>query len=140
MMDPWQSAGPAKGTGARTSLGGDTDKDTAPSLFDAAPSAELDEGRRRRDDALRDAEAATWTGTRKAWEEAIRHLAATRTEPWTSDDVRDVAGDPLGCSPQAVGAMMNAACRRGVIVAVGFAQSRRPERHGSWIRTYRGVR
>lgn len=97
----------------------------------------LAEGRRRRDRGMRDAEAATWTGWRLVAERWLRHLAATG-DPFTAEDLRELAGDPLGSSDNSMGALIAAAARRGEIVPVGFVQATRPEAHARVIRQWKG--
>lgn len=57
--------------------------------------------------------------------------------PFTSEDVTRVAGQPG--HPNAVGALLNAAARRGLIARVGFVQADRANQHGALISQWRGT-
>lgn len=111
-----------------------TPKDTAPSLFDP----EADEGRRRRDDGMRVAEHASHPWVKTAIDRAIRDRANTR-QPFTSDDVRAEV-ELLASSPGVLGARINAASRRGLIVKTGrYVQSRNASRHGGVVAEWIGA-
>jgi hypothetical protein len=72
-------------------------------------------------------ERADWT---------IRNLAARR-EPFSAEDVRRIAGDPV--HPNAMGARINAAAKRGVIVKAGVVKASRTERHANEMRLWVGA-
>jgi len=77
------------------------------------------------------------TGWRKKALAAVQTLAATG-ETFVADDVRRlVADDAIG--QQSWGALLGGCARRGWIVRVGFVQSDRAERHGSYVAQWRGV-
>ena len=106
-----------------------------PSLLGGSGAPEL-AGELLRERGTRAAEAGGSTGTRLRYQDAIRGLAAEGTE-FSAEDVRARAGEPLGSSPNAVGAFLAAAVRRGEIVAIGFTRARRP--HGRWTRRWRAA-
>lgn len=87
--------------------------------------------------------AAEFASTPSGWVEAFDHklaeyAEATRYGGWfTSEDVTEKVGQPP--SPGAVGARMNAAARRGLIVHVGHAKASRANQHATEIRTWRGA-
>ena len=56
---------------------------------------------------------------------------------FSAEDVRKYASGPA--HPNAVGAIINAAARRGVIVPVGITKATRPDRHASLLRLWRGA-
>ena len=68
----------------------------------------------------------------------IMAMAAAGSE-FTAEDVRGMVGDPPH-HPNAMGARFLAASKRNIIVRVGFANSKRRERHASMIAIYRGTR
>lgn len=98
----------------------------------------LEEARRRRDEGLTAARTAAWPGYKIAVEKALDQLAESG-RPFTVDDVRRIAGDPIGTSPQALGGMIAHAAKRGQIRAIGYQQSARPEAHARPVRLWRGV-
>jgi hypothetical protein len=122
----------------------DTEQDTdgvrpahiGPTLLDHLD--QLEEGRRRRDDGVTVARAATHTGWRLTVDRVIADLAATGDD-FTAEDVRARAGDPLASSPNTLGAAIAAAVRAGVIEQAGYQQARRPEAHARVLRVWRGV-
>ena len=61
---------------------------------------------------------------------------ASYGEPFSAEDVRRWAGDPV--HPNAVGARFNAAARRGLIVKWGSVKATRPERHANEMRLWVG--
>jgi hypothetical protein len=131
MMDPYQSAGPPRGTGARKSaVAAGTDKDSAPSLFDAVTA---DEGKRLRDDGMRVAAHGEDVRIVSAFETEVRRFAAMRVE-FTPDEIM-----PEWSSRRALGPVFSRLAKAGVIVCVGHATSTRPERHGSITRVWRGA-
>lgn len=66
---------------------------------------------------------------------AIRELARSR-QVFTAEDVRARAGDPT--SPSAMGCALLTAAAEGTIEAVGFKKAARIQRHGAWVRTWKG--
>lgn len=98
----------------------------------------LEEARRRRDEGLTAARTGAAIGYRLAFEKALAQLADSG-QPFTVDDVRRIAGDPIGTSPQALGGMIAHAAKRGQIRAVGYQQSARPEAHARPVRVWRGA-
>jgi hypothetical protein len=68
----------------------------------------------------------------------VRELAATGVE-FTAETVRERIGHPLASHPNALGALLGSAARRGEIVAVGFVQATRPEAHARILRSWRGT-
>jgi hypothetical protein len=67
------------------------------------------------------------------------HALVRRGENFTSDDVRELAGDPPeGVHYNVAGAVMNRAAKAGLIVMVGFATSSRVMGHGNTVRIWRG--
>ena len=60
-----------------------------------------------------------------------------RDEVATMDDVRDVVTVPAQVNPTVLGAVPNVLARAGIIEAVGYRQSRRPESHARPIRVWR---
>lgn len=77
--------------------------------------------------------AGEWT---QEWERAIAYLATTG-EPFTADDVRDLAGEPSD-HPNACGAIFNRLAKRGVIARVGYRPSKRPILHAHPIALWIG--
>jgi hypothetical protein len=103
----------------------------------------LEQGRRRRDRGVEHAETNTFEPHKQAVLDEIGRMAALGIL-FTSDDVIEavlgnVEAQPLG-SVGALGAIFQAAVRAGTIEPAGFAPSRRPSRHGAWIRVWRGSR
>lgn len=134
-MDPWQSAGPPKGTGAKSSAAQPNipPEDSAPSLFDGG----LEEGKRRRDRGIEAARHNTHPGFRLVVDRVIRQLADSGEE-FTAETVRELAGDPLASHPNALSAAMGAAAKAGLIGMVGAQTATRPEAHGRLIRVWKG--
>ena len=67
---------------------------------------------------------------------------ARRPNGFTGDDVRELAstagiGEPT--HPNAWGAAMSAAAKRGLIQAVGYERSAMPSRHAAVVRVWRAV-
>ena len=116
--------------------GGPPPQHVGPTLLDHL--ADLEEGRRRRDDGVAAVRAATATGWRLHVDQAITDLAAAGVL-FTAEDVRELAGDPLGSSPNALGGAIHAAARAGLIQAVGYRQATRPEAHARVLRVWQGV-
>ena len=75
-------------------------------------------------------------------DDAIRELAGTRFAftgepiPFTAEDVRARVGPPA--HPNSMGARMNAAAKRGLIVKAGTVKASRPERHANEMRLWVG--
>lgn len=135
-MDPWQSAGPLKGTGAKSSAPQPNipPEDSGPTLFDDG----LETGRRRRDEGARTAELGSWSPWRRRAERWIEEAAATGVE-FTSDDLYHSLGRPMASSPQSIGSLFLSAARRGVIRKTGYVQSRQASRNASVIATWTGT-
>ncbi len=73
------------------------------------------------------ADVAASTSWKQDVDAAIVELAATG-EPFTAEEVRELAGDPPD-HPNAMGARFNAAARAGLIVRVGYRLARRASLH-----------
>ena len=135
MNDPMQRAPLPREKGPKTSRGGDTEKDTAPSLLDHLGDVadQVAEGERRKEAGMRQARHGEAVGIVSAIESEVRRLAATgdRFQP---DDVL-----PNLESRRALGPVFNRLQREGLIVEVGTATSTRPSRHGALTRVYRGT-
>jgi len=56
---------------------------------------------------------------------------------FSAEDVRMLAGEPA--HPNAMGARINAAARRGIIIKAGFVTASRPERRAGEQRLWRGA-
>lgn len=127
MVDPQRSA-PAN-EGAQKAAG-PTHDDTA--------QLSIEDALRARERGQRAASSNTYEPHKRLIVDTIEAMAREGIV-FTSDDVLERAGlvQPLG-STGALGALVTGAASRGVIEAVGFAQSRRPSRNGAWIRTWRG--
>ncbi len=69
--------------------------------------------------------------------EFVIRLKAASGERFTSEDIRDVVGDPP--SSGAMGALINAAARAFIIRQVDWAVPRRPQLHGHLIRVWQGI-
>jgi len=65
----------------------------------------------------------------------IETLAAVG-RPFSAEDVRRRVGPPA--HPNALGARMNAAAKRGLIVKAGTVKASRPERHANEMRLWVG--
>jgi hypothetical protein len=63
---------------------------------------------------------------------------AMKGVPFSAEDVRDYVGDPA--HPNAMGARINAAAKRGLIVKAGTVKAHRPERHANEMRLWVGHR
>ena len=66
---------------------------------------------------------------------AIR-LFASGGQPFTAEDVRRHVGDPV--HPNAMGARLNAAARKGIIECTGITTATRADRHASVLRVWVG--
>lgn len=73
---------------------------------------------------------------RWAFRARVRVLAGLG-EPFTSEDVTSVVGIP---NTKAVGALMNAAAREGLIRRLGFVKAERTNQHAALISEWIGVR
>jgi hypothetical protein len=93
-------------------------------------------------DVLRDeGMVAVLVATDEEWKVAAERRLddlARSGERFTSEDLTRVVGVPP--SPNAVGAIVNAAARRGVIRPVGFTNATRPSQHSATLRVWEGVR
>lgn len=106
-----------------------------PNLFDAL------EADRRKDAG----QALVESHQLEQWKAGVAGVIATlarRSEPFTGDDVRAEAlarllGQPS--HPNAWGAAMSAARKRGLIEAVGYTASTQVSRHGAIVRQWRGA-
>jgi len=63
---------------------------------------------------------------------------AASGEEFTAEDVREFAGDPPN-HHNAMGARFLSAVKQGIIVRIGFANSRRKRSHAAVIAVYRGA-
>lgn len=91
-----------------------------------------DEGR----DLALDSSSGIWRSA--AWTAIERH-AHSHIE-FTSDDIREEVGDPIGNgSLNAWGGLFSSAIKGRLIQRVGSVQSRRAAAHRRWIAVYRGV-
>lgn len=99
---------------------------------------ELEEARRRRDEGAEAASLGAHAWARMAGEQALADLARSGRE-FSSDDVHEAVGSPLGCGPGVIGSLFLMAARRGEIVHTGYVQSRRATSHGRVIKTWRGA-
>lgn len=82
------------------------------------------------------------TEWKRRFDDAARYLASTGA-PFTSEDVTSITGLPRNTGTNAnnaVGAMMNALARKGVIRKTGERKpSRRPSSHGAELTAWRGT-
>ena len=84
--------------------------------------------------------AIEWANTeyKERLTSAIKVLAA-RGESFSSDDIRQLAGDPpAGQSPNLVGALVNHALRSGLIHNIGWTRSTRVVGHANLVGRYEG--
>lgn len=102
------------------------------------PLFDLPGGRADRDAAI----TAVLNNTSSSWLHkaniVLTGLAATGAE-FTSEDVTEVVGLPPTGSPNAVGALINAARNRGLIVRVGDTQARRRNQHAARLTLWKGA-
>lgn len=110
---------------------GPTSRQSAPgpdprqtTLADITPRRD---GEREKQVGVARANGAASPPWKAAWDGAIEKLAAAG-EPFTSDDVRVIAGGPTD-HPNAAGARFLAASRRGLIRSVGYRPSDRASLH-----------
>lgn len=96
------------------------------------------EGRRLRDEGA----ARVTDNTPNEWvlaaDGVIASMASSGSE-FTAEDVRDFTGDPPH-HHNAMGARILAAVKQGIIVRVGFTNSRRKRSHAAVIAVYKGQR
>lgn len=85
------------------------------------------EGERRKQDALLTLEAIREFIVEQGRRALLDRLQLGGTA--TADDVRDAVEVPTGVNPKCLGAVPGALARAGIIRAVGFAKSSRPEAH-----------
>jgi hypothetical protein len=102
-----------------------------PTLFDIL------EAEYRRDIGMALAEEAADIDWKDAWRQTIALLAAIG-DPFCSDDVRAIAGDPWD-HPNAAGAIMRRAATEGLIELIGYRKSERPALHSHPIGLWRGI-
>jgi hypothetical protein len=69
---------------------------------------------------------------------AIHELACCGGQ-FTSDDVHDRLGEWTPTHPNSMGSAIHSAVTTGIIVRVGYRQSRRPEAHARVVGIYRGA-
>jgi len=103
-------------------------------------SAQLDifEAIRQRDEGVAQVIESSPAEYRDKLIAAIEALASKR-EPFTSDDVRELAGDPpAGTHPNIAGAIFQQVVKAGMIRTVGFACSRRVKGHSNVVRLWKG--
>lgn len=97
----------------------------------------LEEGRAARDASLEVVEESTDAWWRDCCDRGIEELAR-RGHDFQAVDLVDL-GVPEPWHPNAWGARLHHAARRGLIEPVGYAQSRRPTVKASVVRVWRGV-
>lgn len=74
---------------------------------------------------------------KRTWEQAI-HLLAAIGDPFTSDDVRAIAGEPWN-HPNACGSLFHKASRAGVIRVIGYRKSERARLRRHPLTVWEGV-
>jgi hypothetical protein len=94
------------------------------------------EGRRLRDEGAAKVSDNTCNEWVMACDGVIASMAANGSE-FTAEDVRDFCGDPPH-HHNAMGARFLTACKHGVIVKVGYTNSRRKRSHAATIAVYKG--
>lgn len=97
-----------------------------------------DEAKRLRDAGTEVALNAADSRARGAAERALRDLAASGGV-FSSDDLHERVGGPLGCSSAVMGSLFLSAARRGEIEHIGYIKSKRPSSHGREVKTWRGT-
>ena len=102
-----------------------------PTLFDIL------EAEYRRDIGMALAEEAADIDWKDAWRQTIALLAAIG-DPFCSDDVRAIAGDPWD-HPNAAGSLFTKAARDGLIRQVGYRKSDRVALHRHPVALWIGV-
>jgi hypothetical protein len=94
-------------------------------------------GRKRRGMAIVEtAEAIHGRWVKQA--DATIEWLAMKGDPFSAEDVRAYVGDPA--HPNAMGARINAAARKGLIIKAGTVKADRPERHANEMRLWIGRR
>jgi len=83
------------------------------------------------------AEVLASDGWKATWSQAIALLASIG-EPFTSDEVRELAGDPWD-HPNACGALFHRAAREGLIRKVGYRSSERAALHKHPLTLWQGA-
>jgi hypothetical protein len=99
---------------------------------------DLEEGRRRRDEAMDHVNNPPW---RSFAERALRQVAR-RQASVTSDDVwaeLDRMEIPRPAEGRAMGPVMMAGVKEGLIVPSGYASGRNPKHHADVMRVYRSA-
>ena len=81
------------------------------------------------------AEAIHGTWVKEA--DAVIWWLAHKGVPFTAEDVRAYVGDPI--HPNAMGARLNAAAKKGWITKAGVIKASRPERHANEMRQWVGT-
>lgn len=94
------------------------------------------EGRKQRGMALAETAEAIGGEWVNLADRAIYRLAHEGA-PFSAEDVARLAGRPT--HPNAMGARINAAARKGLIVKAGTVTASRPERHRNEMRLWRGA-
>jgi len=103
-----------------------------------AGQLDIFEALRQRERSMERVTAAADRGYRSLLESAL-HQLANGGDVFSADDLRVLAGDPpAGCSPNLVGAVVNAAAKSGLIEFVDYTHSARVVGHGNLIRRWRG--
>lgn len=104
----------------------------------AAGQMDIFEAIRQREVSLERVTEAADRSYRRDLEEAIVQLA-DGGQPFCSDDIRALAGDPpAGCSPNIAGAAIMAALKQSQVQQVGFTRSARVIGHGNRVGLYVG--
>jgi hypothetical protein len=106
-------------------------------IIDQPSMFEPEEGARLRDRGMALADEAADVDWKDAWRQAITLLAGIG-DPFTSDDVRAIAGEPWDHA-NATGSLFNAAARQGVIRRIGYRQSDRATRHKNVVALWIGA-
>lgn len=85
---------------------------------------------------MQQAEEGASDGWKETWSQAIRLLAVIG-DPFTSDDVRAIAGEPWD-HPNACGSLFHRAAREGLIRQVGYRKSERAKLHKHPLTLWQG--
>lgn len=93
-------------------------------------------GAKLRDEGMELVKSHTPLSYRDQFERVLKALAASGDE-FTSEDVTAVVGQPPN-HPNTVGALFNAAARRGLITKRGYRKSVRPRSHCHCIAVWAG--
>jgi hypothetical protein len=96
-------------------------------------------------EAIRQAEGGMATAIRNAnleYRDQLEHaieILARAGKTFSADDVQFLTGArPLECSPNLIGAVINAAAKAGLIEPVGFVRSGRVIGHGNRLIVWKG--